>query len=421
MKNTKKIVLQIIGIFIVFMTLCAILIKLTGNKEKAVTTAENISDVENISEYDIAKSDFEKNGMKAMWISYIDYKLCDFSSEESFKQSIEKMFKECKDIGLNTVIVHARSFGDAYYKSDIFPYSHIITGTQGKDPGYDPLKIMVDAAHRIGLRIEAWVNPYRVQANGTPNVLSEANPAVTNPELTSIVGEDIYYNPALQQARDLITDGVVEIVKNYDIDGIHFDDYFYPTTDENFDKKEFLEYQGTLSLDEWRRENVNILVKQVYKAIKDIKEDVVFGISPQGNNDNNYQMQYSDVCLWLNNEGYVDYIMPQVYWGFDYETKSGSDRFSFGKIVDEWDSYTKNEKVKLYMGLGAYRIGKGDGSYKESSEWQSGKNIAKMISNLKEKNIDGYAIYAYNSLYGNTEYQDLQSREKNEIYIENNK
>lgn len=129
----------------------------------------------------------------------------------------------------------------------------------------------------------------------------------------------IYYNPGSEEARQLIVDGVKEIVANYNVDGIHFDDYFYPTTDASFDSGTYAAYQnsgGTLSLADWRRENVNILVRQTYAAIKSINPSVKFGISPQGNMSNNYNVQYSDVAKWISTSGYVDYICPQVYFGF---------------------------------------------------------------------------------------------------------
>ncbi|MBR4036231.1 MAG: family 10 glycosylhydrolase, partial [Oscillospiraceae bacterium] len=324
------------------------------------------------------------------------------------------------NMGLNTVIVHARPFGDAFYKSSFFPYSHIMTGAQGTAVGYDPLEIMVDTAHDIGLRFEAWVNPYRVKLYNHPKALSANNPAQDD-TLTIAVDSGIYYNPALQEVRDLVTEGVVEIVKNYDVDGIHFDDYFYPDTSPAIDEKDYARYTGTLSLEDWRRENVNMLIRQVYAAIKQHNPDVSFGISPQGNDDNNYHMQYSDVALWLSEEGYADYIMPQLYWGFDYTTKSGSDRYAFKNLSYDWSQYKKTENSKLYIGLGAYRIGDGDGSHKDSDEWSTGCNLAAMMQVIKSNpDLDGYAIYSYNSLFDHSTYADLKQSETAAITQYNN-
>ena len=344
----------------------------------------------------------------------------DFSSRENFADDISEMFENCKNMGLNTVIVHARPFGDAFYKSSFFPYSHIMTGTQGTDVGYDPMEIMIETAHEIGLRFEAWVNPYRVKLYNHPKELAANNPAQKS-TLTITTDSGIYYNPALQEVRDLVTEGVVEIVKNYNVDGVHFDDYFYPDTAKELDESHYAAYSGNLSLEDWRRENVNMLIKQVYAAVKQANPDVEFGISPQGNDDNNYNMQYSDIKLWLGEKGYADYIMPQLYWGFDYTTKSGSDRYAFKNLSYEWSQYKKADGVKLYMGLGAYRIGDGDGSYTESDEWQKGDNLAAMMQVTKANpRLDGYALYSYNSMFDRSTYADIKAAEVKAVTEFNN-
>ncbi len=420
MKKTIRPLARIITIFTVSILLFALagkisrIVKPTGNTDTPPV-------VDTSGAYGDALADYEKNGMKGIWISYIEFQSVDFSSRENFTADITRMFDNCKDMGLNTVIVHARPFGDAFYKSSFFPYSHIMTGTQGADVGYDPMEIMIETAHSIGLRFEAWVNPYRVKLYNHPKELSSDNPAQKS-ELTITTDSGIYYNPALQEVRDLVTEGVVEIVKNYNVDGIHFDDYFYPDTAKELDQAHYAAYGGNMSLEDWRRKNVNMLIKQVYAAVKQANPDVEFGISPQGNDDNNYHMQYSDIKLWLGEEGYADYIMPQLYWGFDYTTKSGSDRYAFKNLSYEWSQYKKADGVKLYMGLGAYRIGDGDGSHTESDEWQSGHNLADMMQVTKaNSNLDGYALYSYNSLFDRSTYTDIKEAEVKAITEFNNR
>ena len=191
--------------------------------------------------------------------------------------------------------------------------------------------------------------------------------------------------------------------------------------DEYIDRTQYEQYTGSLSLADWRRENVNMLVRQVYAAIKQENPDVSFGISPQGNDDNNYQMQYSDVALWLGEEGYCDYIMPQLYWGFDYRTKGGSDKYAFKTLSYGWSQYKKRDNVKLFIGMGAYRIGAGDGGYNDQSEWSSGSNLAKMIQVVKANpDLDGWALYSYNSLFGQSDCPQLQKAEISAITAENN-
>ncbi len=417
MKKSVKAITNVIAVFMVFSVLMGLVgcisPQQTGNK-----TGGGRIDAGGAS--GDAVSDFERNGLKGVWISYIEFQNVDFSTRDSFTADMSEIFTNVKNMGLNTVIVHARSFGDAFYKSSFFPYSHIMTGTQGADPGYDPLEIMVKLAHDTGLRIEAWIHPYRVKLYNHPQRLSADNPA-QNTALTVTTDSGIFYNPALQEVRDLVTEGVVEIVKNYDVDGIHFDDYFYPSTEEYIDRQQYARYSGDMSLADWRRENVNMLVRQVYAAIKQENPDITFGISPQGNDDNNYTMQYSDVGLWLKEEGYCDYIMPQLYWGFDYRTKGGSDRFAFKTLSYNWSQYEKRDNVKLFIGMGAYRIGAGDGGYNDQSEWSCGSNLAKMIQVVKANpDLDGWALYSYNSLYGPGEYPQLQQAEISAISRENN-
>lgn len=275
---------------------------------------------------------------RAMWVSYLEWPMFDTSGAQGFAASVGSLLDNCAALGLNTVIVQVRPFGDAVYPSAVYPWSHLVTGVQGQDPGYDPLAIFVEQAHARGLAIEAWVNPYRVRLNDTmpPGELAADNPALLHEGWALEANGGLYYDPALPEVQDMVVQGVTEIVQNYDVDGIQFDDYFYPTTDEAFDTESYARYGGGQDLAEWRRANVNTLVQKVYAAVKAVKPEAVFGISPQGNNDNNYSQQYSDVALWLSTPGYVDYIMPQVYWGYNYTLQNGSARFAFENIVDEW-------------------------------------------------------------------------------------
>ena len=352
----------------------------------------------------------------AMWISYLEFQSVNFSSKNSFVADMETIFGNCSDMGIETVIVQVRPFGDALYDSDIFPTSHLITGTQGDTLSYDPLSEMVKIAHNKGLRIEAWINPYRVRLHGKlPDNISADNPA-NNTDLVFNAEGGVYYNPALTEVQDMVVSGIEEIVRNYDVDGIHLDDYFYPSTDMELDAADYKASGSSLSQDDWRRENVNTLVKKIYKKIKSIDSSVTFGISPQGNNDNNYLVQYSDVCLWLREAGYVDYIMPQLYWGFGYLTSSGSDAYQFINLSEQWAAYPRHSSVKLYIGMGAYRIGAGDGGANDQSEWSCGNNLMKMVNALgANEDISGFGLYRYDNLFRNSEYASLAQSEAEHI------
>ncbi len=342
--------------------------------------------------------------VRAIWISYLDfYTLAQNKSRAQFTSNIDEAFENISDYGLNTVLVQVRPFGDAMYSSDCFPWSYILTGTEGEDPGYDPLEIMVSKAKEYDLRIEAWINPYRVRAIGSSRILSESNPAVRALNAgkdTAISWQGgLFYNPASKTARSLITDGVVELVENYDIDGIHFDDYFYPTTDLSFDAAYYSSYTkggGALSQADWRRQNVDLLVKQVYAAIKRCDSSVIFGISPQARMDNNYNGQFIDVKRWLNSTGYVDYICPQIYYGFENQTAP------YEASLAEWNSMTKGSDVQLYVGLAVYKCGAVDqwaGS--GSNEWVSASNLLQRMtaSARKASSYGGFALYRYDSLF----------------------
>ena len=173
---------------------------------------------------------------RAVWVSYLEWAGMDFSSEEAFRAGAAALMDNCLSIGLNTVIVQVRPFGDALYRSRLFPWSHVCTGEQGKDPGFDPLDVLITEAHSRGLSLEAWVNPYRLRSSAKmPAVLAESSLANTHPEWVCAVGEGLYLNPAIPEAADYVVQGVAELVQNYAVDGIHFDDYFYPTTDAALD------------------------------------------------------------------------------------------------------------------------------------------------------------------------------------------
>lgn len=338
--------------------------------------------------------------MRAMWISFLEWQEIDISTEEALRTNVGQMFDNCASMGLNTVIVAVRPFADALYKSEYYPWSHLITGTQGTDPGFDPLAAMIEEAHARNLRIEAWINPYRVQhPTHGPDTLSENNPATANPSWVRKEG-GLWLDPGLPEVRELVVNGVVEIVENYEIDGIHFDDYFYPEGNTAaFDAETYTKYGNGEDLGSWRRGNVNEMVRSVYAAIQAANPSVSFGISPQGNNENNYNMHHCDIKLWMSEPGYVDYIMPQLYWGFDY-IRNGNDKAAFANKVDEWSSYRLLTDVKLYAGLGAYRIGEGDQSDSYSGEWQSGHVLADMAQYISEAELfDGFALFNYNSLF----------------------
>jgi uncharacterized lipoprotein YddW (UPF0748 family) len=339
---------------------------------------------------------------RAVWISYLEFlNLAQNKTKAEFTANMRLVFSTAASYGLNAVVVHVRPFGDALYDSELFPWSYVLTGTEGQDPGYDPLAIMVQEAHQQGLFFEAWINPYRIRAGSSDKALSRGTPARDCIGTDRVIAYNggYYYNPADAQARRLIIDGVLEIMENYAVDGIHFDDYFYPTTDAAFDAEDYQTYKasgGSMSLADWRRHNVDILIWDVYHAIKSADSSVLFGISPQANMNNNYNAQFIDVEKWVNDGGYVDYLCPQVYFGFD----NGS--LPYADTVKAWSDLVRGSDVDLLIGLAAYKCGAAD-SYAGAgkAEWENNTDLLQrmVVYARKQSAYAGFTLYRYESLF----------------------
>ncbi len=352
--------------------------------------------------------------MKAVWVPFMALNMngTDYS-ENSFKQKYDRIVEDCKKLKINTLVVHVRAFSDAVYPSKYFPWSHLVSKNQGENPGYDPLKYMIQKTHEAGMEFHAWLNPYRIQYNNVPNTISLNNPysGFKSRENTFLnenfvdFGKAKYYNPASKEAQDLVVNGVREIVENYDVDGIHFDDYFYPDPldpalkgkgadifDEGsyeFYKKSLKNGQQLLNLAAWRVENVNKLVKRVYSEIKSINPNVVFGISPSCYNKLNERIS-ADVFTWCKDKGYIDYICPQVYVSLEHPW------LPFEKAVNIWKNIERDPSVKLYYGIAVYKSGLPD---YDKGTWSHNTDILKkQIEHIRKAGCDGYVLFDYDSL-----------------------
>ena len=345
---------------------------------------------------------------RAVWVSYLEWAAMDFSTEDAFRAGVVQLLDNCTGLGLNTVLAQVRPFGDALYRSTLFPWSHLCTGVQGQDPGFDPLDVLLTEAHARGLSLEAWVNPYRLRSSASmPPAIVENSLLNTHPEWVCTVNEGAYLNPAIPEAADYVVQGVAELVQNYAVDGIHFDDYFYPTTDPSIDAAQFAA-SGETDLTAWRRANVTRLVKAAHDAVKAADPTLRFGVSPQGNPDNDRNEQYTDLSVWLTASGadaVVDYLCPQIYWGYGYTLSSGSTRFAFENITAEWLALPRAESTALYFGLGAYRVGVGDGGANADSvsQWCTGSALARQVTDLRSAGAGGWALYRYGSLFRSDE------------------
>ena len=359
----------------------------------------------------------ENSTVKAVWMAY--YELSEFTKgndEQSFKKAVSAAFEKLHKFGFNTVTVQVRPCADAFYFSSYFPSSRYFNGIQGEEMNYDPLQIMCELSDKYKLKIEAWINPYRVSQDNDYSKLCENNIALKwhngekTKEYVKEYGNKLYFNPAYKEVNELIVNGVKEIAENYSIDGIHFDDYFYPTTAPDFDADSYAASGSTISLADWRRQNVNDLMRACYAAAHAF--NVRFGVSPQGTLSGCRDGQYSDAALWLAKPGYCDYLIPQLYWGLNYR-KNGSDALSLGRLAAEWLSLPRTESVQLAFGLGAYRIGDGDegDTSGPGTEWCTGHALATQATTLRSLGASGAALYRYAFLFANTLYPTLAEQE----------
>lgn len=354
--------------------------------------------------------------MKGVWIAYYELNF-QKASQEEFAERATEMMRNVSLGGFNTVFCHVRPYCDAIYPSKIFPWSNAADRSlpQGTDPGYDPLQILISAAREQNLEFHAWLNPYRV-ATAIPNegevwqTLAENHPARiwltdADPENDRFILEtaenstrSLYLNPAEEEVIRLVADGIREILENYDVDGIHFDDYFYPTTDPDFDKKSYTRYLdsgGTEELGQWRRGNVNLLVQTAYSVAH--RYNRLFGISPAAaisadKTDRNYTELYADLPLWISHKGYLDYVIPQLYFGYEYPLKD----YRFPALMERWLSLPRLDDIEIYIGLGAYKQGSEDAG---SREWQTENDIIFRQSAEALRRADGYVIFSYSSLW----------------------
>lgn len=404
MKN-KKIVPIIVSVIAMLSVICIS----SFTREKPPKKQNDINNIAALSSKATADTPENDEEMRGVWVSYMELFMENESSktQKAFEDKFTEIAEKCRNSGFNTLIVQVRPFCDALYKSGYFPWSHILTGTQGENPQYDALQIMCDICKKNNLKIHAWINPYRVSSNETPKKLSDNNPYIKNSEIGIKTDNGIFLDPSNETAQQLICDGVKEIAENYDVDGIQFDDYFYPTEDESFDKKQYEAYiekygkENSMSLDNWRMQNVNTLICKVYRTIKSVNSSVEFGISPQGNIGNNDGL-YADVKSWCTCKGFADYICPQIYFSLE------NPALTFEDCLDSWTSLDFDENVKLYVGLGGYKAGNGE--YDEETWLLNDSILADEYDILRNnKSVRGFMLYSYSCLEDDTAKKEINN------------
>ena len=340
-------------------------------------------------------NNFEED--RYVFISYIDYSYLKGKDENILKEEINKMVLNIKENNFNGIILQVRAFSDAIYYSKIFSPSLYIVNNENDKLKLDMLDYFIKLSHENNIKLIAWINPYRIRSNNDISSISGNNIVNKYLNTSSVeIKNGIYFNPAKDEVLDLIIKGVLEIVKNYDVDGILYDDYFYPskTCDLN-DYKLYKINGGLKSLEDFRRDNINKLIRKTYENIKEVNSDVLFGISPSGNMNNNYNAEYLDINYLIENK-IVDFIMPQIYYGFD------NTNLPFVDTVNSWSNLVKDTNIKFYVALALYKSGLEDKYAKTGiNEWINNNDIIskQIIVSRNTYNYEGFSIFRYDYLF----------------------
>lgn len=349
-----------------------------------------------------------KREMRAVWVATvanIDWpSSANLSTLQQQKEFVE-LLDLCKEYNMNTVVFQIRPAADALYASKYEPWSQWLTGKQGKkpDPYYDPLEFASRECRKRGLDIHVWINPYRAVSDVNLNKTAADHITNLHPDWFITYGKTKFFDPALPQTRNFVAKVVADIVRRYDIDAIHMDDYFYPyriSGVEFPDGESFKSYPRGFAAsqrDDWRRSNVDLIVKQLHDSIKAIKPWVEFGISPFGvwrniekdpagsktkAGQTNYDDLFADILKWQH-EQWIDYVTPQIYW------EIGKKVADYSILANWWNRNTYG--AQLYIGQAPYRI---DPLAKEQS-WQSADEIIRQIKlNRKCRQISGSMFFS---------------------------
>ena len=321
--------------------------------------------------------------MKAVWLSFLEIQAFKGSSESVFTSKIEDIYDNIVAKGLNTVIVQVRPYGDSFYPSEYYPWSKCISGTTGVGVNYDPLAIMVREAHNRGLSVHAWINPYRTMTDAEMAQVDDSfaikvwyNSSDRSSYMVKTGDSRWWLQPGNPEVQKLIINGASEIVQKYDVDGLHLDDYFYNMAPSA--------YGDTASE---AKANTTALVRGLYQAVKAANPKVQFGVSPSGAFRSNQSLPSSDIgnlstnlALWCSKPGYLDYVMPQIYWGYSHSTQP------FTMTLDKWESFVTEPSVALYIGLAPYKL--------------SASEIERQVQDIgASSRTSGYCLFRYDHIH----------------------
>lgn len=362
--------------YIVLLLLTTALFSFCGCNVLTSNDSGNLEFHENAA-YDSEITDGDNESFIFTWLSYIESAVTpEIKTEDAYRKYISTYFDNMKSIGVTDCFFQVRPFGDAMYKSDIFPESKYSKGAT-----FDVLSAVCCVAEKYDIRLHAWINPYRLAED-------------TAEKDIMVTPSGKYFNPALKSVREKIIGGAKELMENYNLKGIHIDDYFYPPDMNSADEEQFRLYKekgGELNLSQWRRENVNMLLRELYVAVKSYGEDKMFSVSPAGDINKNINQLYADVKLWCSEKGYCDVILPQIYFGFHNE------HLPFEQTLSQWQEISEAGTIKLVPALALYKAGEEDmyAGMKGKTEWQKNSDIiSRQVKCLKKKNISSFGLYS---------------------------
>ncbi|WP_432101016.1 glycoside hydrolase family 10 protein [Streptomyces sp. WAC 04229] len=330
-------------------------------------------------------------GMRGMWLATVTGRdwptRAGLGAAEQRAELVEHLDNAVRH-RLNTVFLQVRPTADALWPSPYEPWSQYLSGSQGRDPGWDPLGTAVEEAHARGLELHAWFNPYRVSLHDDPSHLVPAHPARKHPEWVVPYGGKLYYNPGLPEVRAFVQDAMLDAVEKYAVDGVHFDDYFYPypVTGESFDDGVAFDTFGAGfgSRADWRRDNIDRLVRETAARVKKVRPSARFGVSPFGVWRNaatdergsdtragvqTYDDLYADTRKWVR-EGWLDYVVPQLYWSIG---QNGAD---YAKLLPWWAEVAEGSRTQLYVGEALYKAG----DPAQPAAWQDPAEVSRHLA-----------------------------------------
>lgn len=343
----------------------------------------------------------ERIGFRGIWISQFDMERIFTSGgvqrdRGDFYLLAKKMLTNCRAMGFNNVFVQTHPYGDSFYPSAISPWSEFVTGGYGAGSGYDPFGIIAQICGELGLKLHAWINPLRLMTPEQMKLIGDGYSIrrwYENGEgqVTEWNGR-CWLDPAFPEVRELIAATARELC-GYGVAGIHIDDYFYPAEDPAFDEKGYAKFGGEKDLGEFRRDNINALVKELYRTAHG--SGVSFGVSPAGNPDNDYESMFADVFLWCRKPGYADYVIPQLYFGFEHGV------CPFRETLDRWKDMTRSGAAELYIGLTLTKAGLEFDKYalEGATEWAENSDILKRsVRYARKAECRGVCVFSYSYL-----------------------